>query len=878
MNTVARLRRYLTALLHRRTVRREIDDELHFHLERCIAENLAAGMDAHEAARDARRRFGNLVNVREECQDVRGARWGESTVRDVVFALRQIRRSPGLSAVAILTLALGIGANTALFSVIRAVLLRPLPYAESDRIVQCWGTRPATGHLRARTSHLNFLDFRDQNTSFSHLAFYRSADFHFTGTDRPAETRVCLVSDQFFDVLRVPPLLGRTFVPGENVPGNAAVVVLGHGLWTRRFGGDTNIIGRTIGLEGREFLVCGVMPPAFTFPERTEMWAPYAPSPDPAAHKRSDHFHLVIGRLKAGRSLDEAQAEMSTLARRLEQTYPEANDGAGCLLIPLHRELVGDFQPALLLLLAAVGCVLLIACANVANLQFIRGLGRQKELSIRAAIGASRGRLVRQLLIESLVLALIGGVAGTAVAHVALEGILTLAPSDVPRLQESRLDATVLLGSLALAFFTGILSGTVPALAASRPDLMAPLKDGGLTSTDGARRWRFRHWLVVGETATTIVLLIAAGLLMQSFRRMTATPLGFRTDDLATLRVTLPWEKYHGAGRERRFFKELLGRVRSRAGAERTALVCALPIADRQTTVWFKEAGIAYEPGREPIAGFNYVTPSYLETLGIPLLRGRNLDDHDTDTTPRVLVIDETLASRHFRGVDPIGRRVLIEGQGDEPFTIVGMAGPVMQRGVLRGPAPQLYMHYQQINECSMWVVTRGASRMPTYEALVAGEVRAMDTDQSTGPFKTMEQHLEAYSTLARFRTRLTQGLATLALGLAVVGIYSVIAFTAHQRTREFGVRLALGATPTDILRLILGSGGRLALLGIGLGTALALALTHLLKDMLYGVSPHDITSFGIVIGGMLATALLTSYLPARRAARIDPIVALRAE
>ncbi len=798
-------------------------------------------------------------------------------MNDLKFASRQLLKNPGFTVVAVITLALGIGATTALLSVAHAVILKSLPFGEPDRIVQVWGTRPAAKHFRARTSLLNFQDYKDQNQSFSHLAYYRLADFHFTGTPSPAEVRTGRVSEEFFDLMGVPPLLGRTFRPEENIPGRADVVVLSHDLWTRRFGGDTKLIGTTIGLEGKPYVLSGVMPPSFRFPERAEIWVPYAMTPDQIGTKRSDHFNFVVGRLKDGRSLAEAQAEFRGITERLVKAFPEANEGLGSSLVPLPEDLVSDFKPALMLLFSAVASVLLIACANVANLQLVRGLARQKEIALRAALGAGRRRLIRQLLVESVLLAVLGGALGVVLARLGLDAILALAPKDVPRIQEATLDSTVLLVSLGITVLTGIVFGMVPALATSRPDLVGPLKDGGTGSTDGAGRHRSRHALVIGEIAMAVVLLVTAGLLVRSFQKLGQVDLGFRAEDLTTVRVSLPW-RYHVSGQDKAFFRSLHDRIRALPGAEKSALVCALPVADRQTTVWFKETGVAFEPGREPTAGFNYVTPSYLETMGIPLLRGRNLDDHDTDKKPRVLVVDETLAKQHFPGVDPVGKRVHIEGQGNEPFTIVGIAGHVCQRGADRGPMPQLYMHYQQINEASMWVVTRGAPALRGFEQAIAHEVQALDVDQSTGPMQTMEQHLGESWRLARFRTLLLSLLAAIALTLATIGIFGVIAFSTSQRMREFGLRIALGASRADLLRLVMGLGTRLTLIGVAIGMFIALGVTRWIKDMLFQVAPTDAWSFvsvAVIIG---AAALTACYLPARRASRVDPMVALRTD
>ncbi|MDB6037801.1 MAG: macrolide transporter ATP-binding/permease protein [Verrucomicrobiales bacterium] len=868
---------WLHALLHKRKLDAEMDEEMRAHIEMRTQQNIAAGMSAEEARYAARRQFGWAESIKETCRDQRGVGWIEQTVQDIRYGARILVKNPGFTAVAVLTLALGIGANTAIFSVVNTVLLRPLPFHESDRIVQIWSQRASTKTSRARSSLADIADWKAQSRSFQYLAYYRTGDFHFTDTPNPGEVRMARVSAEFFGVLGVPPFLGRTLLAEEDVSGHDQVAVLSYSLWQRRFGGDTNLIDHTVGLDGKKYLVCGIMPPEFRFPDRVDLWIPYAAGPDLFA-KRNDHFSFVIGRLHEQVSLSRANVEMRAIAARLEQQYPDSNETLSVALIPLHEDLVGEFKPALLLLLCAVGVVLLIACANTANLQLARGFVRQKELVIRSALGASRGRIIRQLLVESVLLSLLGGATGLVAAVLAIRSLILLAPPNVPRLAETHLDPFMLLTCLVVSVATGILFGLLPALHSSRFELSGRLKDGSKAVTASRPQQRVRCGLVISEIALAVILLIGAGLLLQSFQNLTRVSNGFDPHDLATIRISLPWWKYGAHGKNQLFFRQLFERIRAIHGFENSGMVCALPVADTQVTVWFKEVGGSIIPGKEPVARFNYVTPSYFRTMEIPLLQGRNLDDHDTEQSPRALVVDESLVRRYFPNTNPLGRQVLIEGQGQAPFKIVGIAGAVRQKNPTELPTPQLYMHYQQINEGSMWLTVRGGSKIPQFEKIVAREVQTLDADQSTGPLQTMEEHLANYSRLARFRTLLLALLALLAFALAAVGIYSVIAYTVSQRTQELGLRMALGAQKRNILGLILWEGSQLAAIGVLIGITCTFATSRLLSSMLFEISALDPWTFAIVPAGLIAAILLACYIPARRAAKVDPMMALRSE
>jgi putative ABC transport system permease protein len=869
----------------RRTTKQEIDEELRFHMEQRTAENIAKGMPPEDAAREARKRFGNVQSVREECRETRGASFGEETWQDLRFACRQLIKNPGFTTVAVLTLALGIGANTAFFSVINAVLLRSLPYPETDRIVQVWTKQQSGMNSEINPSLPDFADFETQSHSFAHLAHYGLADFHFTATSEPAETRAVRVSTEFFNVLGVSPLLGRVFLPDESIPGKDREVVLSYDLWNRRFGGDSNILGRTIGLEGNSYVVCGVMGPSFHFPERAEIWVPYGMHSANVHLKRDDHFDAAIGRLSNGVSLSQASAEINGIAARLEQQYPNTNKGETALLVPLEEGLVGNFKPTLLLLLGAVGAVLLIACANVTSLQLTRSLERQKEIAIRSALGAGRRRIMRQLLVESVLLSTTGAAVGLLVAYGAIHALVALAPANVPRIEETRLDGVVLAACLSLSLLTGIFTGLLPAFQAGRINISNRLKDGS-GATDGRERHFARNILVTGQITIAVVLLIAAGLLIKSFEKLNRVPLGFDPDSLVTTRISLPWMKYtflepgkwDRSGKDKIFFRQLMERIRSIPGMEHSALACAPPMAEHLVRVWVKRLGDDVPPGQEWTAGFDYVTPSYLEVMHIPLLRGRNLSEHDTSDSPRVVVVDEPFSQQYFGNEDPLGQQILVEGQGEQPFTIIGIAGGVRQRNLAEPQYPHLYLHYQQINEAKMWLVVRGTSKPQDIEKIVAREVQALDPDQSIGPVRTMEEYIADSSQMVRFRTFLLSLFALLAFALSAVGIYGLMAYSVSQRTRELGLRAALGASRRDILALIIGQGGKLAGMGVLMGIVISLGATRLLAGILFEVAPNDPAPLMVAAGLMFVTAILASYVPARRAAKVDPMVALRHE
>lgn len=799
-------------------------------------------------------------------------------MNDLKFAVRQLLKNPGFTAVAVLTLALGIGANTAIFSFVNAVLLRPLPYGDIERIVHLSSQNLSKGTSGFGVSVANFEEWKQQSASFEALAYYRPIDPRITSTDQPEEINGARVSEGFFRVLGVPPLLGRAFLPEEDVPENNHVAVLSHTLWLRKFGGDPDIVGKTVDIESKSHLICGVMPSGFTYPEKSELWQPYGAEESQRAFKRNDHMEGVIGLVKEDISIEQMEAEMDTIASRLETQYPDANTNISVLVRPLSATIVGAVKPALVLLFAAVCAVLLIACANVAHLQLARSLSRQKELTVRAALGASRARIVRQLLTESLLLSGAGALLALLVAKVLMVGFAMLAPGDVPRIQETRLDGTVLAFTCIVALLCGIAFGILPALQASKVNLTNRLNQEGRSSTGGRAQQRTRGLLVIGEIAAAVVLLIGAILFLRSFHALENVPLGFRPADTFSTRIRLPWDKYHPAGLDVPFFKELRERLSAKPGFQEVGMVCVMPTTERGVSVWIKEPGTNPKPGEDWLARWNYATPGYFDAMGIPLLRGRDLHAHDTADSALVMVITEPLAQRYFPNEDPLGKQLQVEGQDEKVFTVVGVVGGVRNVDLTIPQRAEIYFSYQQVNVASMWLVAKTDLPTTTVEKIVAAEVHSLDPAQPIRPGQCLTEQLSLATKLPRFRTLLLSSMATFALFLAVIGIYSLVSYNVFLQRKDIGVRMALGAQAGDILRLVLSQGAKLVAIGAVCGITISLGTVKLLGSMLYGIQPTDRLTFVTAIALIIALTLIACWLPARRAAQVDPMEALRSE
>ncbi|MDX2034310.1 MAG: ABC transporter permease [Blastocatellia bacterium] len=807
-----------------------------------------------------------------------GAFW-----QDLRYAARAFGKQPGFASVVVLTLALGIGANTAIFSFVNALLLRPLPYKEAERLVRITALR---GNEEGRFSMLELKDMREQLGAFESIgAYIPGAQYNYSGEGAPEEFSAILASRAFFEVMGVPLALGAIW-PVEYDRERNFGVVLTHEIWKRRFGGDPNVLGRKITLDAAPFYtIYGVLPPNFNFPSNTQLFRSIAISKFlPNYEERDKRNVYAVARLKPGVSVEQAGAELAAFSQRLASTYPDQNKGLTFALKPLRDLTVGDVRPYLWLLLTAVGFVLLIACVNVVNLLLTRSLSREREIAIRTALGAERGRLVRQLLTESVLLAGCGGGVGVFFAWGWVRGLKTLIRAELPSWVAIDLDWRVLLFTLGVSLLTGLVAGLAPALQASKPDLNDLLKEGAKGSQGG--RQGVRKALVVAEVALAMVLLIGAGLLVQSFRRLQQAELGFNPNNLLTMRVALPWRKYggeQGPELQRQFFQQLMERLSALPGVESVALTSNLPLsAERQEgkLTFTVEGQSADEQQRNPFANDLRVSPNYFSAMGIPLIAGRFLNDADTAGADRVAVISQRLAERAFPGQDPIGRRLRVGALiADARWaTIVGVVGNVKHEAVASDGGFDLYSSYRQVVDSSVYLLLR--ARVPP-RGLIAAATQAVwagDPEQSAFNLVTMEERIADTVWQRRLAGALFLIFAALALALAAIGIYGVMAYNVSQRTREIGIRMALGAQPRDVRQMIVGQGVRLIALGLGCGLAIALVGGRIIKSLLYGVGSADPLIYTLVLAVLAIVALLACYLPARRATRIDPLHALRQE
>ena len=803
---------------------------------------------------------------------------------DFKYAFRMLLKSPGFSLIAILTLALGIGANSAIFSVIDAVLFHPLAFKEPARLVAVWETNRQPGaeaNLRNEVALGNFYDWRAQNRVFQQIAGLTYANFNLTGSTQPERIQGAVVSADFFDLLGIQPTIGRSFLAEEEKPTAARAVILSHALWQRRFDADPNVIGRSFTFNGEPCTVVGVMPTNFQiqFPAsfQVEMWTPLRRGSKDG--DRISHYLYVLGRLKAGVSVEQAQAGMNVIVRQLQTQYPATNTWAGVNIIPLHRQLVGDIQPYLYVLFAAVGFVLLIACANVANLMLVRLVGRQKEIAIRLALGAGRGRLIRQFLTESLMLSTLGGLGGLLLASWGIDLLRNLAPADLPRLNEIGLNGAVFLWTLGILLLTGVLFGLAPALQASKPDLDNSLRESG-RATGGRKRSRLTRLLVISEVALALLLLVGAGLMLRSSRRLQQARPGFEAKNLLTLSIALPRQKYRESGQANVFFDQLLERVTRLPGVASAGGVDPLPMSGSDSTTGVLIEGQPILPmadRAEP--GERLVTPGYFQAMRIPLLEGRQLTEQDRADTPHVLVVNEALARRFFPGRSALGKRLGLEDDGKLAWAeIVGVVGNVKHRSLDAEIKPELYEPYRQVPRNFMSLVVRTTVEPASLIGAIRSQVLALDKDQPVFEIKTMEDLLSQSMARSRFVMLLLGIFSTLALALAAVGIYGVMAYFVTQRNKEIGLRMALGAQKSDVLKMVVAEGMTLAVIGVALGLLASFALTRIIANLLFGIGPTDPATLIGVSFLLTSVAFLACWIPARRASRADPIATLRAE
>jgi putative ABC transport system permease protein len=799
--------------------------------------------------------------------------------QDLRHGARMLMKEPGFTLIAVLTLALGTGATTAIFSVVDGVLLRPLPYFDADRVVTLWQRNNQSGAKENGASPANFFDWQSRSQAFAEMAAAEPYSLNLTGVDEPEAFRAWLVTAGFFQILGVGASHGRTFAQEEYKAGNERVVIISYGLWQRRFGADPNLIGRTLRLNGQQYTVLGVMPPEFQFPTGREMWAPRIATERDKVIRGSGYLP-VIGRLKPGVTLAQAQQEMDGIAAQLAREYPQANGERGVTVVPLPEQLTGRVRPALLVLLGAVGMLLLIACANVASLLLARAAEREREFAVRAALGAARGRLARQLLTESLLLALLGGLVGILLAGWVSSAILSLSSGDLPRAGEVRIGGRVLAFAFVVSALTALIFGLAPALRFSRPDLNRQLREGGRGAT-GLVRQRLRQALVVSEVALALVLLVGAGLLMRSFARLLQVTPGFSTDRALALEVHI-WGVARTPEQRAAFFEQTLDRIAALPGVRAAGAVTALPFHDSaiDPTVTFTiEGRPAPLPGQEPTAYLTVTTADYFNAMGIPLRRGRFYNRFDRQGTAPVALISETMVRRYWADEDPVGKKITARLFG-QPINceIIGIVGDVRHTGLDSDPRPELFRPHLQSPYGSMTYVVRTAADSLTLLPAVKKEIWAVNKNLPFTSTATVEQLVSRTLDQRRFTLLLLGSFAALALLLAAVGLYGLISFTTRQRTHEIGVRMALGAQARDITRLVVREGLLLALPGVAIGVAGAWALTRFLSGLLFGVSATDPVTFAALSTLLLVVALLACYIPARRAAKVDPMVALRYE
>jgi putative ABC transport system permease protein len=813
-------------------------------------------------------------------------------LQDLRYGARMLLKNPGVTAVALITLALGIGANTAIFSVVNAVMLRPLPYKSPDRLVSLWANVPE--HGRWRTTPANFFDWKKQNTVFEDMAAFNASTWTLTGDGEPEQLMGSIVSAGYFAVVGAEPMLGRAFLPEEYEPGKNQVVILGHALWQRRYGGDQKIINKAITLDGLRLTVTGVMPPGIyplwpttsgriSFDQNhQQFWMPMGSS-DRWAANRTSHVLGVVGRLKPGITLEHAKAEMDTIGARLEKEYA-ADKGEGIIVNPFMNEVVGDARPALLTLLGAVGLVLLIACANIAGLLLAQHAARSKEIAIRAALGAGRARLVRQFFLEGLLLSLLGTTAGIALAKFGVDAILKFIPSQIPRLSQTQLDLRVLGFTVLLSLVTCLIFSLVPAWHASKPDLHTTLEQSGRSSGPGAGRQRFRQLLVVFQVSMAVMLVIGAGLLMKSFWRLRQVDPGFKPDHVLSLGLTLPPSRHKGP-QINAFYNQLIERISSLPGVQDAAIAYDHPLQANWVDSFSIEGRPEPKAGESPSANFNPVSWDYFRTVGTQIIGGRQFTPQDDQDHPGVVIVNEAFVRRFFPHEKVIGQRIrpgpssrIWENQRLTSFEIVGICRDVKSAGLSAESEPTYHVPATQAPLQDMTILVRTQNDPTAIVPAIRKAVWSIDPNQPIADIKTMEKIVADSIAQPRLSMLLMGLFGALALILAAVGIYGLLSYAVTQRTQELGIRMALGARAPDVLTLVLKQGMTLALIGEAIGLVGAFALTRLIRTLLFGVTPTDATTFLAVAGVLTAVALLACYFPARRATRVDPLVALRYE
>jgi predicted permease len=873
-----------------RRVELEFDDEIQGHLESLTERYISQGMAQDEAASAARRQFGNITLLKEANREMRGIRLIDTLVQDVRYGVRMLRRNPGFTFIAVLTLALGIGANTAIFSVVNAVLLRSLPYRDPDRLVR-------VSYFRERLSTdialgAEFLEWRDQSKVLEQIAAYRFETADLSGDGEPERLASARISADLFTTLGVSPALGRNFTRTEDADGGPPVVILSDSLWRRRFSGDPQVIGRSITLNGQSRTIIGIMPAGFKFFEKPELWLPLALNVTENLNRKQMGQVRVIARLKRGVTLEAARADLSVILQRQRNAFPQIYSRYGDLqvrVIELSESFVGNVRLALLVLLGAVSFVLFIACANVANLLLARSAARQREMAIRAAVGAGRLRLVRQLLTESLLLSLAGGAAGLIAAKWGVKLLVAISPDWIARIEESRVDGRVLVFTCVVVVLTGLLAGIFPALQASKSDVNEMLKSqsmiGGARSGGGGGLQRALPALLITELALALVLLAGSGLMIKSFLRLLDVPKGFNPEGVLTLVLSPNSVKYPPRSPQRNtYYGEALARVQALPGILSAGLASLTPLEGVNEIMWFQIEGRSpFEQGKEPTTNANAISPEYFQAMGIELRAGRPFAELDSAAAPQVMIINETFARRFFPSENPVGHRLLM---GPIPKTIVGVVSDTRHFSLDQEVRLEVYRPYLQHQNSVMNLAVRVApsqnnpTSLSSMAAAIRNQVRAIEPNEPVNEVVLLNDRLAKSRAVTgrRFQMLLLGVFAAVALIIATVGIYGVISYAVSQRTHEIGIRMALGAQARDVLRMVIWRGMRLTLIGVAIGLAAAFALTRVMKNLLFEVSATDPATFAIITLLLIFVALIASYIPARRATKVDPLRALRHE
>jgi predicted permease len=869
-----------------RPVDQDFEHELQAHLDLLTDENVRRGMNLDEARRAARLRLGGLTQLKETNRELRGLAMLEAFFQDTRYAVRMLRKNPGFTAVAVLTLALGIGANTAIFSIVYAMLLKPLPYSQPEQLLTLFEAQPQAGVKATGWSYANFAEVREQNRIFSDMAGSQQHQLTLTGRGEPSVVSTSVVTPELFSVFGQRPLMGRAFYPEDGKPGAPAAVILSENLWRGSFGADPNVIGTSINLDKRSFTIVGVMPAVFRFPILTEsqqLWIPLVQDPlfGSWMERRGGHWLRVTGRLKPGVSTTQVQAELDEIGARLAKEFPAENDGWSIRFMPLKQLIVGDVKSALLVLLGAVGLVLLIACANIANLLLTRATSRAREIAVRSALGAGRSRIVRQLLSETLVLGMLGGLAGIALAYAGVYGLTSLMPRDVPQVNAIRVDNFVLGFALLLSGVASGAFGLAPALFAANSNLQSSLREGGARSGESGDRRRVRGFLAAGEIALAMALLVAAGLLLRSFSKLMAVGPGFDAQHVVQADISLPRFQYSMPQQWAAFSEELLTRLQSEPGMRDAAVVVPRPMTDGFVNLGFDIVGNPpVSLGTSRTANYVSVSPDYFRVMEIPLLSGRLFDRHDVSSSPRVSLISETMARIYFANQNPLGKQILFGFPPDigTAREIVGVVGDVRDVALEQDPGAMMYVPYAQAPFWGANVVVRSTLGPASVAGAIRRNVQQIDKDLPVTDVAMMKDSIDATVAQPKFRTFLLGLFAAMALVLAATGIFGVISYSVSRRTNEIGIRVALGASRNTILRMVLRETLVLTCAGLALGVPAALAASHLLGHMLFNVSANDPATLSAVAFTLALVAAIAGYIPARRAMRVDPMVALRHE